>query len=143
VCKVLLSVITGEDGHVETGIIWKPDLQDLRFLLGSYDICLGNIRDGWPFAQLPFLALEFFNLSGALRVVLILAYCQSPVLSTSFSQETLAELVGTQPLDGGLKKKCRVHKFLVPKNSCLCRFCTYDRLDGLVQFSLHKMHFSM
>jgi hypothetical protein len=39
------------------GIIQKPDLQDLRFLLGHHDIPLRNIRDGRPVAQLPFLTL--------------------------------------------------------------------------------------
>jgi hypothetical protein len=68
VCKVFLSVpTTGVDGHVETGIIPKPDLQYLRFLLGSYDIHLRDIRDGWPVAQLPFLALGILQPIGNLE----------------------------------------------------------------------------
>jgi hypothetical protein len=48
----------GVDGHVETGIIRKLDLQNLRFLLGSYEIRLRDIRDRWPIAQLPLLAFR-------------------------------------------------------------------------------------
>ena len=55
-CKVFLSVPTGVDGHVETGIIRKLDLQNLRLLLGSYEIHLRDIRNGCTIAQLPFLA---------------------------------------------------------------------------------------
>jgi hypothetical protein len=57
-CKLFVSVPMGEDGHVEVRIIQKPDLQDLRFLLGRHDIHLSELRDGRPVAQLPFLALR-------------------------------------------------------------------------------------
>jgi hypothetical protein len=38
------------DGHVETGIIWKLDLQNLRYFLGGYEICHRDLRDGWLIA---------------------------------------------------------------------------------------------
>ncbi len=66
-CKVFLSVPTGVDGHVEAGIIWKLDLQNLRFLFASYEIRLRDIQDGWPIAQLPFLAFRIFQLVGRLE----------------------------------------------------------------------------
>ena len=65
--KLFLSVHTGVDGHIEMGIIWKPDLQDLRFLLGRHNIRLSGIRDGRPVAQLPFLALRILQPIGRLE----------------------------------------------------------------------------
>jgi hypothetical protein len=56
VCKVFFNVSTGVNGHIEVGIVGKPDLQDLRFFLGHDNIHLNNIRDGQLVAQLPFLA---------------------------------------------------------------------------------------
>ncbi len=82
VCKVFLGVPMGVDGHVEDGFSWKLDLQNLRFFLGDYKIHHRYVLDGWPIAQLPFLAFRILQLVG-MRVVLILACCQSPVLSTS------------------------------------------------------------
>ena len=55
------------DGHVETGIIRKLDLQNLRFFLGGYEICLRDIRDGWLIAQLPFLAFGILQPVGRLE----------------------------------------------------------------------------
>jgi hypothetical protein len=72
------------------GIVRKLDLQDLRIFLGCDDVRIRYIRDGQPVAQLPFLALSILQparrLEG-LRVVLILAYCQSLVLSRRFLKE--------------------------------------------------------
>ncbi len=102
----------GEDGDVEMGIIWKLDLKDLRFLLGRYNIHLSDIRDGQLGAQLPFLAFGILHQLGAWWVELILAYCQSLVLSTSFLRKTLAGIVGTQPLDWWLEKKLHSAKIL-------------------------------
>ncbi len=64
-CKVLLGVPTGVDGHIEMGIVQIPDLQDLRFLLGHHGIRLSNIRDGRLVAQLPFLALRILIAVGS------------------------------------------------------------------------------
>ncbi len=55
--KVFLGVPTGVNRHVEVGLVRKLDLQGLRFFLGRDDVYLGHVRDGWPVAQLPFLAL--------------------------------------------------------------------------------------
>ncbi len=66
-CKVFLGVSMGEDGHVEMGIVQKPDLQDLRFLLGSHNIRFSDIRDGRQVAQLPFIALRIFQSAGSLK----------------------------------------------------------------------------
>jgi hypothetical protein len=57
VCKVFLGVTTGVYGHVEVGIVWKLDHEGLRFFLGRDNIRQRYVRDGWPVAQLPFLAL--------------------------------------------------------------------------------------
>ncbi len=85
--KVFLGVHTRVNAHIDVGIVWKLDLEHLRFFLGDDNICLSYVRDGWLVARLPFLALRIFNLSGDLRVVLVLGYCQSPVLRTSFLKE--------------------------------------------------------
>jgi hypothetical protein len=47
------------------------------FVTGTYEM-------GSWLLSFPFLHSAFFDPSGDLRVVLILAYCQSPVLSRSF-----------------------------------------------------------
>ncbi len=56
--KVFLGVPMRVYGHVEVGLVWKLDLQGLRFFLGHDNIHLRFIRDGQPVAQLPFLALS-------------------------------------------------------------------------------------
>ncbi len=56
--KVFLDVPTGEYGHVEVGLVGKLDLQGLGFFLGGDDVHLRYVQDGWPVAQLPFLALN-------------------------------------------------------------------------------------
>jgi hypothetical protein len=53
--------------YVKMGIVWKPDLQDLSFLLGHHNICLRDIRDGRLVAQLPFLVLRIFQPFGSLE----------------------------------------------------------------------------
>ncbi len=55
--KVFLSVPSGEYGHVEDEPIKKLDLLGFLHFLGGYQICWWDLRDGWPTAQLPFLAL--------------------------------------------------------------------------------------
>ncbi len=57
----------GVDGHVEDGTIWKLDLQTLRFFLGGYKICWWDVRNGWPDAQLPFLAFRILQPVGSLE----------------------------------------------------------------------------
>ncbi len=66
-CKVILSVPTGVDGHVETSVIWKLDLQNLRLFLGGYKIHHRDIQDVWPIAQLPFLAFQILQPIGRLE----------------------------------------------------------------------------
>ncbi len=65
--KVFLGVPTGLYGHVEVGIVWKHDLQGLRFFLGRDNIRLRYLRDGRPIAQLPFLALSILQPVGRLE----------------------------------------------------------------------------
>ncbi len=65
--KVFLGVPTGINGHIEVGIIGKPDLEDLRFFLVCDDIHLSYIQDGRPVAQLPFLALQYLQPVGRLE----------------------------------------------------------------------------
>jgi hypothetical protein len=86
--NVFLGVITGIYGNVEVGLVWKLDLQGLRFFLGRDDVYLRHVWDGWQVAQLPLLALSILEpLGDFLRVVFILAYCQSLVPSRSFLKE--------------------------------------------------------
>ncbi len=66
-CKVFLTVPMEVNGHVEMGVVGKPDLQDLKLLLGHHNICLSDICDGWPVAQLPFLALRILQPIGSLE----------------------------------------------------------------------------
>jgi hypothetical protein len=65
--KVLLVVPTGENGHVEDGPIGKFHLQSVQHFLGGYKICWWDVRDGWPTAQLPFLALKILQSFGSLE----------------------------------------------------------------------------
>ncbi len=44
--------------HVDVGIVRKLDLVNLKIFLGRDDVCLRYGWDGWPVAQLPFLALS-------------------------------------------------------------------------------------
>ncbi len=67
VCKAFLSVPTGVYGHVEVGLVWKLDLQGLRFFLGRDNVHLRYVRDGWPVAQLPFLVLSILQPVGRLE----------------------------------------------------------------------------
>ncbi len=55
--KVFLSVPSGEDGHIKDGPIGKFHLQSIWRFLDSDKIRWWDVRDGWPTAQLPFLAL--------------------------------------------------------------------------------------
>ncbi len=85
--EVFLIVPMGVDGHAEVEHIRKLDLEDLGFFLGRDNVYHKNVRNGRPMRQLPFSHSVSFNSSGDLREVLILACCQSPVLSRSFLKE--------------------------------------------------------
>jgi hypothetical protein len=58
VCEVFLIVPMGVDGHAEVGRVRKLDLEDLGFFLGRDNVNHGNVRNGRPMRQLPFLALS-------------------------------------------------------------------------------------
>jgi hypothetical protein len=66
VCKVF-GVPTGLNRHNEVGLVRKLDLQSLRFSLGRDDVYLRHVRDGWPVAWLPFLALSIIQPVGSLE----------------------------------------------------------------------------
>ncbi len=66
-CKIFLGVPTGVYGHVEVGLVWKLDLQGLRFFLGRDKIHLRYLWDGRLVAQLPFLALSILQPIGGLE----------------------------------------------------------------------------
>jgi hypothetical protein len=120
VCKVFLSVPMGIDGHVETGIIWKLDLQNLRFLLGSYKIHLRDIQDGWPIAQLPFLAYGFLQPIGRLESSTHFGVLpESGTKHKPLKQKLWRNSKEPCRLNGGLKKKFKVQKVLVPKKLLL------------------------
>ncbi len=65
--KVFLGVPLGKDGHVEDGPIGKLDLQGFLHLLGGHEIHWGDVRDGWPTAQLSFFALRILQSFGSLE----------------------------------------------------------------------------
>jgi hypothetical protein len=134
VCKVFLVVSTGVNGHAAVGCDRKLDLENLRFLLGRDDVHLRYIRDGRPVAQLPFLALSILQPVGRLEGGTHFGVLPESSTKQEFLERTLRQnLLEPSCLNGGLKI-CRMHKFLGPiKKTCLCRFRTYDRLDGLVQ----------
>jgi hypothetical protein len=59
--EVFLIVPTGVDRHAEVGRVRKLDLEDLWFFLGRVDVYHGNVRNGRPMRQLPFLALSILQ----------------------------------------------------------------------------------
>ncbi len=62
--KIFLVVPSGEDGHVEEVPI---RLEAFQHLLGGFYIRWGDMQDGWPTAQLPFLVLQILQSLGALE----------------------------------------------------------------------------
>ena len=126
--KLFLSVHTGVDGHIEMGIIRKPDLQDLRFLLGRHNIRLSGIRDGRPVAQLPFLALGILQPIGSLEGSTYFGILPEYDTDHEFLERRLwRDSEEPSRLNGGLKI-CREQKFLGSrkKNSRLCQFHMYN-----------------
>jgi hypothetical protein len=77
----------------------------------------GMYRMGSRLLSCPFLHSESFNPLGAFRVVLILACCQSVVLSTSLLKEDFS---GTQPCAWWLVKKFAEHKNSWSKKTLTC-----------------------
>jgi hypothetical protein len=67
VCKVFFGVPTRVNRHVEVGLVWKLDLQDLRFFLGRDNVYLRHVQDGRSVAQLPFLPLSIIQPVGSLE----------------------------------------------------------------------------
>ncbi len=65
--KVFLGVPSGEDGHVEDGPMGKLDLEAFWQFLGGHYFLGGDAWDGWPIAQLPFLALWILQSLGAIE----------------------------------------------------------------------------
>jgi hypothetical protein len=66
-CKVFLGIPSGKDGHVEDGPIGKLNLQGFLHFLGGHNIRQWDVRDGWPTAQLPSLALGILQSFGSLE----------------------------------------------------------------------------
>ncbi len=71
--EVFLIVPMRVDGHAEVGYIKKLYLEELGFFLGRDDVYHGDVWNGRPMRQLPFLHSASINPSGDLREVLILA----------------------------------------------------------------------
>jgi hypothetical protein len=65
--KVSLGVPMGVNGHVDVAFVWKLDLQNLRIFLGRDNVHFRYVRDGWPVAQLLFLALSILQPVGTLE----------------------------------------------------------------------------
>ena len=65
--KVFIGVLLGENGHVENSPIGKLDLQGFLHFLGGHKIHHWDLRDGWPTAQLPFLALRILQFFGSFK----------------------------------------------------------------------------
>jgi hypothetical protein len=61
VYKVFLDVPMGVNGHTEVGLVWKLDLENLRFFLGCADVHHRYVRNGWPVGQLLLLALSILQ----------------------------------------------------------------------------------
>jgi hypothetical protein len=61
VCKVLLVVPTGVNGHAEVGCVRKLDLEDLRLFLGHDDVYHWYVRNGWLMRQLSLFALSILQ----------------------------------------------------------------------------------
>jgi hypothetical protein len=133
VSKVFLVVPTGVDGYTEVGCVRKLDLEDLGFFLGRDDVYHRNIQNGRPMRQLPLLALNIFQ-----PVQRLEGGTHFGILPESGTQQKFLESKlwwnSWEPSrwNDGLKIH-KMQKFLGPKKTCLCRFRTYDRLDGLVQ----------
>jgi hypothetical protein len=72
--KVFLVVLTGVNVHVDVGIVRKLHLVNLR-IFGVIMSVSGTYGMGGWLLSCPFSHSAFFNLSGDLRVVLILVYC--------------------------------------------------------------------
>ncbi len=118
---------------------WGSSLDVTISVSGTYGM------GGW-LLSCPFLHSEFFNPLRALRVVLILAYCQSPVLSRSFLKEVFG---GTRRNPAAWmvawKKKLQGAKFLCRKKTlgCADSTCTTNWMIWYrKKISLCKMHCS-
>ncbi len=85
--KVFFVVPMGVNVHVDVGIVRKLDLVNLGNFLGCDNVHHRYVRDGSWLLSCPFSHSASFNPSGVLRVVLILVWCQSPVLSGRFLKE--------------------------------------------------------
>jgi hypothetical protein len=107
-CKVFLGVPLEDYGHVEDRLIGKLDLEAFWRFLGGHQICLGDVRDGWPTAQLPSLALQILQSLGALEggtQLGMLPECGAQ--HESLEQRSWWNLLEPCRLHGGLKKLCR------------------------------------
>jgi hypothetical protein len=100
-CKVFFIVPTGVNGITEVGLIRKLDLENLRFFVGRDNVNLRYVRNGWPVAQLPFLALGILQpvrrLEGGTHFGVL------PESGFKQLKEDFGELVGTQPLEWWLE----------------------------------------
>ncbi len=65
--NIFICVPTGVKVHVDVGFVRKLDLVNLGIFLGRDDVCLRYVRNGWPVAQLPFLALSILQPGGRLE----------------------------------------------------------------------------
>jgi hypothetical protein len=93
----------------------------------------GTYGMGGRWDSCPFLHSASFNLSRDLREVLILACCQSPVPSRSFLKEDFGRTRRNPAIRIVAWRFAECKNFFVPKETCLCWFRTYNRLDGLAQ----------
>ncbi len=103
---------------------WSSSLGVTISVLGMYGM-------GIRLLSCPFLHSAFFNPSVDLRVVLILVWCQSPVLSRSFLKEDFGGTRRNPAARIVAWRFAECKNFLVPEKTRLCQFCTYDWLDGL------------
>jgi hypothetical protein len=132
--NLFLVVPMGVNRHVEVGLSGSLTLKTWGSSLSVTVSITGTYGMGSRLLSCPFLHSESFNLSGVLRVVLILACCQSPVLHRSFLKEDFG---GTHRNPAAWMVAWRFTQcknFLVPgEKTCLCWFRTYNQLDGLTQ----------
>jgi hypothetical protein len=128
----------------EVGIVRKLDLQGLRLLLGRDNVYLRLVQDGWSVAQLPFLALSIIQPVGSLEGgTHISVLPESGTKQELFERRLWQNSYEPSRLNCGLKIHRMQKISWSRKKNSVCRFRTYNRLDGLVQKNAAscKMHY--
>jgi hypothetical protein len=147
VCKVFLGVPTVVDVHADVGVIRNLDLQHLRIFLGRDNFHLSYVWDGWPVAQLPFLALGILQPVGRLEISTHYGVLpESNILQEFLERRLWRDPYKPSHLNSGLKI-CRMQNFLGSKKRLSFVLVLHVRpigwsgteKFGLLQNALHGM----